>query len=115
MCSPTPQTLYSVKAEIQPAVGEQQCRAGTLCRLEVSVTRLIEPSDPEGEDEELTENEGLRTTKLMYEGKTWTCTRNQEKPVIETFGGYFNGVSVASVFQWWITAVTGLCVGRVQG
>ncbi|KAL6468804.1 hypothetical protein MHYP_G00223280 [Metynnis hypsauchen] len=60
-------TLYSMKAEIQPAVGEQQCRAGTLCRLEVSVTRLTEPSESEREDEEATESEGLRTTKLMYE------------------------------------------------
>lgn len=64
------QTLYSVKADIQPAVGEQHCRAGTLCQLEVSVTRLMEPIDTEAEDEELTENEGFRTTKLMYEGKT---------------------------------------------
>ncbi|XP_060741347.1 trafficking protein particle complex subunit 10 [Tachysurus vachellii] len=60
-------TLYSVKADIQPTVGEQHCRAGTLCRLEVSVTRLIEPSEAEGEDEELMENEGVRTAKLMYE------------------------------------------------
>lgn len=70
MCSPTLQTLYSVKADIQPAVEEQHCHAGTLCRLEVSITRLTESSDAEGEDEELIENEGLRTTKLMYEGKT---------------------------------------------
>lgn len=70
MCCFTLQTLYSVKADIQPAVGEEQCRAGTLCQLEVSVTRLIEPTEADGEDEELTENEGLRTTKLMYEGKT---------------------------------------------
>lgn len=70
MCFLILQTLYSMKADIQPAVEEQHCRAGTLCRLEVSVTRLIESSDAEGEDEELTENEGLRTTKLMYEGKT---------------------------------------------
>lgn len=70
MCSLTPQTLYSIKADIQPAVGEQHCRAGTLCQLEVSIKRLIEQSDMEGEDEELTEIEGLCTTKLMYEGKT---------------------------------------------
>lgn len=69
-CSVTLQTLYSMKADIQPAVGEQHCRAGTLCRLEVSVMRLVELSDADGEDEELMENEGLRTTKLMYEGKT---------------------------------------------
>ncbi|XP_035379561.1 trafficking protein particle complex subunit 10 [Electrophorus electricus] len=60
-------TLYSVKAEIQPAVGEQHCHAGALCRLEVSITRVMDPSEAEREDEEYTESEGLRTTKLMYE------------------------------------------------
>lgn len=60
-------TLYTVKAEIQPAVGEQQCRAGSLCRLEVSITRLTEATEAEREDEEAIESEGLRTTKLMYE------------------------------------------------
>lgn len=60
-------TLYSMKADIQPAVGEQHCHAGTLCRLEVSITRLIELNEAEKDDEELTESEGLRTTKLMYE------------------------------------------------
>ncbi|XP_030626618.1 trafficking protein particle complex subunit 10 [Chanos chanos] len=60
-------TLYSLKAEIRPAAGEQHCRTGALCGLEVSITRLTEPSDAEREDEEFTENEGLRTTRLMYE------------------------------------------------
>ncbi|XP_062383865.1 trafficking protein particle complex subunit 10 isoform X4 [Sardina pilchardus] len=60
-------TLYCLRAEIQPADGEEKCRTGTLCGLEVSITRLTEPSDSEREDEESTESEGLRTTKLMYE------------------------------------------------
>uniref|UniRef100_A0AAY4BY36 Trafficking protein particle complex subunit 10 n=1 Tax=Denticeps clupeoides TaxID=299321 RepID=A0AAY4BY36_9TELE len=60
-------TLYSVRAEIRPGSGEQHCRTGALCGLEVSITRLTEPSDAERDDEETTETEGLRTTKLMYE------------------------------------------------
>ncbi|KAL2087522.1 hypothetical protein ACEWY4_016350 [Coilia grayii] len=60
-------TLYSLKAEIRPADGEQQCRTGTLCGLEVAITRLTEPSESERDEEETTESEGLRTTKLMYE------------------------------------------------
>lgn len=60
-------TLYTVKADIQPPVGEQQCRAGSLCRLEVSIIRLTEATEVEREDEEAIETEGLRTTKLMYE------------------------------------------------
>ncbi|KAF4107814.1 trafficking protein particle complex subunit 10 [Onychostoma macrolepis] len=57
-------TLLSVWAEIRPAVGEQLCRTGSLCRLEVSLTRLSEPSDS---DEEYSDADGLRTTRLLYE------------------------------------------------
>ncbi|ROI15598.1 Trafficking protein particle complex subunit 10 [Anabarilius grahami] len=60
-------TLYSVRAEIRPAAGEQHCRTGTLCRLEVSLTRLTEPNDTDRSDEEFSETEGLRTSRLMYE------------------------------------------------
>uniref|UniRef100_A0A8C7RHC5 Trafficking protein particle complex 10 n=1 Tax=Oncorhynchus mykiss TaxID=8022 RepID=A0A8C7RHC5_ONCMY len=60
-------TLYSLKAEILPSSGDQHCRTGALCGLEVSITRQAEPSETEGEEEESTEIEGLRTTKLMYE------------------------------------------------
>uniref|UniRef100_A0AAZ3QNR8 Trafficking protein particle complex 10 n=1 Tax=Oncorhynchus tshawytscha TaxID=74940 RepID=A0AAZ3QNR8_ONCTS len=63
----TQQTLYSLKAEILPSSGDQHCRTGALCGLEVSITRQAEPSETEGEEEESTEIEGLRTTKLMYE------------------------------------------------
>lgn len=72
-CSCLLQTLYCLRAEIRPADGEQQCRMGTLCGLEVSITRLTEPSEAErDEEEQTTESEGLRTTKLMYEG-TYVC------------------------------------------
>uniref|UniRef100_A0A673ZCZ5 Trafficking protein particle complex subunit 10 n=1 Tax=Salmo trutta TaxID=8032 RepID=A0A673ZCZ5_SALTR len=55
------------RAEILPPSGDQHCRTGALCGLEVSITRQAEPSETEGEEEESTEIEGLRTTKLMYE------------------------------------------------
>uniref|UniRef100_A0A8C7ITK4 Trafficking protein particle complex subunit 10 n=1 Tax=Oncorhynchus kisutch TaxID=8019 RepID=A0A8C7ITK4_ONCKI len=55
------------RAEILPSSGDQHCRTGALCGLEVSITRQAEPSETEGEEEESTEIEGLRTTKLMYE------------------------------------------------
>ncbi|XP_073732490.1 trafficking protein particle complex subunit 10 isoform X3 [Misgurnus anguillicaudatus] len=60
-------TVYSVRAEIHPSAGEQHCRTGTLCRLEVSLTRLSEPDDTDRTDEEISEAEGLRTSRLMYE------------------------------------------------
>ncbi|XP_062312495.1 trafficking protein particle complex subunit 10 isoform X1 [Osmerus eperlanus] len=60
-------TLYSLRAEILPGAGEQSCHSGTLCGLEVSITRLAEPSEGEEEVEGQGETEGLRTTKLMYE------------------------------------------------
>ena len=63
------QTLYSVRAEILPATGEQQCRSGTLCGLEVCITRLTEPAEGELAEEGKTDSDGLRTTKLMYEGE----------------------------------------------
>ncbi|KAG7245698.1 hypothetical protein CRUP_008684, partial [Coryphaenoides rupestris] len=60
-------TLYSVRAEILPATGEQQCRSGTLCGLEVCITRLTEPTEGELGEEGKTEPDAPRTTKLMYE------------------------------------------------
>ena len=63
------QTLYSVRAEILPATGEQQCRSGTLCGLEVCITRLTEPAEGELAEDSKTDSDGLRTTKLMYEGE----------------------------------------------
>ncbi|XP_051532316.1 trafficking protein particle complex subunit 10 isoform X1 [Myxocyprinus asiaticus] len=60
-------TLYSVQAEICPAADEQHCHTGSLCRLEVSLTRLTEPSETDRSDEEFSETGGLRTSRLMYE------------------------------------------------
>uniref|UniRef100_A0A4W5PH06 Trafficking protein particle complex subunit 10 n=1 Tax=Hucho hucho TaxID=62062 RepID=A0A4W5PH06_9TELE len=56
-------TLYSVRAEIMPAAGEQNCHSGSLCGLEMSITRLAEPEDNEDDGE----TEEVCSTKLMYE------------------------------------------------
>uniref|UniRef100_A0A672H9I4 Trafficking protein particle complex 10 n=1 Tax=Salarias fasciatus TaxID=181472 RepID=A0A672H9I4_SALFA len=60
-------TLYSVRADILPPAGEQHCRSGFLCGLEVCITRLSEPVDGELAEDSKTDADGLRTTKLMYE------------------------------------------------
>uniref|UniRef100_A0A672Y8I7 Trafficking protein particle complex 10 n=1 Tax=Sphaeramia orbicularis TaxID=375764 RepID=A0A672Y8I7_9TELE len=60
-------TLYSVRAEILPPPGEQYCRSGFLCGLEVCITRLTEPAEGETGEDSKTDTDGLRTTKLMYE------------------------------------------------
>uniref|UniRef100_A0A667Z2Y4 Trafficking protein particle complex subunit 10 n=1 Tax=Myripristis murdjan TaxID=586833 RepID=A0A667Z2Y4_9TELE len=60
-------TLYSVQAEILPAAGEQHCRSGALCGLEVCITRLTEPGENEMGEESKADSDGLKTTKLMYE------------------------------------------------
>lgn len=60
--------MYSVKAEILPPAGEQHCRSGLLCGLEVCITRLSEPAEGEMAEESKTDTDGLKTTKLMYEG-----------------------------------------------
>lgn len=60
--------MYSVRAEIVPPAGEQHCRSGSLCGLEVCITRLSEPAEGEMAEESRTDTDGLKTTKLMYEG-----------------------------------------------
>ncbi|XP_049996228.1 trafficking protein particle complex subunit 10 isoform X2 [Alexandromys fortis] len=60
------QTLYSVRAEILPAAGAEYCRTGSLCSLEVSITRLADLLDVD-KDEALVESEEYFSTKLMYE------------------------------------------------
>ncbi|KAF0026735.1 hypothetical protein F2P81_021472 [Scophthalmus maximus] len=60
-------TLYSVRADILPPAGEQHCRSGLLCGLEVCITRLTEPAEGETAEESKTDTDGLKTTKLMYE------------------------------------------------
>ncbi|XP_060153689.1 trafficking protein particle complex subunit 10 isoform X3 [Globicephala melas] len=59
-------TLYSVRAEISPPPGTELCKTGSLCSLEVSITRLSDLSDAD-KDEALTEREDYFSTKLMYE------------------------------------------------
>ncbi|XP_010901636.2 trafficking protein particle complex subunit 10 isoform X2 [Esox lucius] len=61
-------TLYTMRAEILPAAGEQHCRSGVLCGLEMSITRLVVPDDDEGKADEEGQTEEFPTTntKLMY-------------------------------------------------
>lgn len=59
-------TLYSVKAEILPPVGTEHCRTGSLCPLDVSITRLSDLLEAD-RDEALTETDEYFSTKLMYE------------------------------------------------
>lgn len=58
-----------MKTEIFPPLGSEYCKTGSLCSLEVSITRLVDLSEVD-RDEALTESDGYCTTKLMYEGKT---------------------------------------------
>lgn len=57
-----------MRAEILPPAGEQHCRSGLLCGLEVCITRLTEPAEGEVAEDSKTDTDGLKTTKLMYEG-----------------------------------------------
>jgi len=59
-------TLYNVRAEILPPSGAEHCRTGSLCSLEVSITRLSGLLEVD-KDEALTESDGYFSTKLMYE------------------------------------------------
>uniref|UniRef100_A0A5F8GH21 Trafficking protein particle complex subunit 10 n=1 Tax=Monodelphis domestica TaxID=13616 RepID=A0A5F8GH21_MONDO len=59
-------TLYNVKAEIFPPLGTEYCKTGSLCSLEVSITRLSDLLEVD-KDEALTESDDYCTTKLMYE------------------------------------------------
>lgn len=70
LVSPFPaQTLYNVRAEILPPSGAEHCRTGSLCSLEVSITRLSGLLEVD-KDEALTESDGYFSTKLMYEGRS---------------------------------------------
>ncbi|KFO28100.1 Trafficking protein particle complex subunit 10, partial [Fukomys damarensis] len=59
-------TLYTVKAEVLPPAGVEHCRTGSLCSLEVSITRLADLLEVD-RDEALTESDEYFCTKLMYE------------------------------------------------
>lgn len=63
------QTLYNVRAEILPPSGTEHCRTGSLCSLEVSITRLSDLLEVD-KDEALTESDEYFSTKLMYEGRS---------------------------------------------
>ncbi|KAM6162605.1 trafficking protein particle complex subunit 10 [Erethizon dorsatum] len=59
-------TLYNVKAEVLPPPGVEYCRTGSLCSLEVSITRLTDLLEVD-KDEALTGSDEYFCTKLMYE------------------------------------------------
>ncbi|XP_027439429.1 trafficking protein particle complex subunit 10 isoform X6 [Zalophus californianus] len=59
-------TLYNVRAEILPPSGTEHCRTGSLCSLEVSITRLSGLLEVD-KDEALSESDEYFSTKLMYE------------------------------------------------
>uniref|UniRef100_A0A8B9YCB8 Trafficking protein particle complex subunit 10 n=1 Tax=Bos mutus grunniens TaxID=30521 RepID=A0A8B9YCB8_BOSMU len=59
-------TLYNVRAEISPPPGTEHCRTGSLCSLDVSITRLSDLLEVD-KDEALTESDEYFSTKLMYE------------------------------------------------
>lgn len=73
-------TLYTVCAEISPAADSEFCKMGSLCSLEVCITRLCDHL--EGDKEEtLTECEGYSSTQLFYQvvdgGSNWAvCGRS---------------------------------------
>ncbi|XP_004594143.2 trafficking protein particle complex subunit 10 isoform X1 [Ochotona princeps] len=59
-------TLYKVQAAIAPPAGLEFCRTGSLCALEVCITRLADLLEVD-RDEALTEADSHFTTRLMYE------------------------------------------------
>ncbi|XP_038615987.1 trafficking protein particle complex subunit 10 isoform X2 [Tachyglossus aculeatus] len=59
-------TLYNVKTEIFPPLGTEYCKTGSLCSLEVSITRLSDLLEVD-KDDSLTESDEYCSTKLMYE------------------------------------------------
>ncbi|XP_077392454.1 trafficking protein particle complex subunit 10 isoform X2 [Festucalex cinctus] len=63
-------TLYSVRADMVPPAGERHCRSGSLCGLEVAISRLAEPADtetPTAADDNKVDADGIRSSKVMYE------------------------------------------------
>uniref|UniRef100_A0A8C5MWF2 Trafficking protein particle complex subunit 10 n=1 Tax=Leptobrachium leishanense TaxID=445787 RepID=A0A8C5MWF2_9ANUR len=77
-------TLYTVRAEILPPEDTMFCKTGSLCSLEICITRLCDPLDSE---ETLTDCEGYRSTQLFYQvvdgGSNWAvCGRSSGMVVI---------------------------------
>ncbi|XP_055975198.1 trafficking protein particle complex subunit 10 isoform X1 [Sorex fumeus] len=59
-------TLYTVRAEIVPLAGAPHCRTGSLCALEVCITRLLDLVEVD-KDEALSGSSEHFSTKLLYE------------------------------------------------
>ena len=59
--------MYNVRAEISPPPGTEHCRTGSLCSLDVTITRLSDLLEVD-KDEALTESDEYFSTQLMYEG-----------------------------------------------
>ncbi|XP_066455538.1 trafficking protein particle complex subunit 10 isoform X2 [Eleutherodactylus coqui] len=72
-------TLYTVRAEILPPAESEFCKMGSLCSLEVCITRLCDPVETDKE-ETLTDCEGYTSTQLFYQvdgGSNWAvCGRS---------------------------------------
>ncbi|XP_075707378.1 trafficking protein particle complex subunit 10-like [Rhinoderma darwinii] len=73
-------TLYTVHAEISPPAELEFCKMGSLCSLEVCITRLCDPVETDKE-ETLTDCEGYTSTQLFYQvvdgGSNWAvCGRS---------------------------------------
>ncbi|KAM3933333.1 trafficking protein particle complex subunit 10 [Leptodactylus fuscus] len=73
-------TLYTVRAEISPPAESKFCKMGSLCSLEVCITRLCDPAETDKE-ETLTDCEGYTSTQLFYQvvdgGSNWAvCGRS---------------------------------------
>lgn len=73
-------TLYTVRAEISPPAETEFCKMGSLCSLDVCITRLCDPMETDKE-ETLTDCEGYTSTQLFYQvvdgGSNWAvCGRS---------------------------------------
>ncbi|XP_063812973.1 trafficking protein particle complex subunit 10 isoform X1 [Pseudophryne corroboree] len=73
-------TLYTVHADISPPAETEYCKMGSLCSLEVCITRLCDSAEADKE-ETLTDCEGYSSTQLFYQvvdgGSNWAvCGRS---------------------------------------
>ncbi|KAG8513712.1 Trafficking protein particle complex subunit 10, partial [Galemys pyrenaicus] len=102
-------TLYDVRAAITPPAGAQHCRAGSLCPLEVSITRLSGLLGVD-KDEALTESDEYSSTQLMYEAAGRSGSAAQECPRVPAADGA--SVSVVDNSSNW--AVCGKSSGVIS-
>ncbi|KAM4699256.1 trafficking protein particle complex subunit 10 isoform 2-T2 [Discoglossus pictus] len=72
-------TLYTICADISPPTDAEFCKTGSLCSLEVCITRLCDPLETDKEDA-LNECDGYSSTQLFYQvdsGSNWAvCGRS---------------------------------------